>query len=116
MYPIPTPHPFYGDKAFALKFLKGVDFTKHRYICIAIKAQVRDVYSPYSPYDINAAQELAEWVQDQISPSYSYEGWLGVEHGIGSDELNLHTEQPERLLASRKAWVEKMVAYLENGT
>ena len=108
LYPIPEPIEFHGDKAFALSLLKQVTLEDDRYICFEVERLAK-------PLDTSS---LTDWIQDHMGDWFSYEGWLSRVHGVPSEETepenSRYPYQPDKLKASRLAWVAQMIDYLEN--
>lgn len=110
LYPIPEPIEFNGDKAFALSLLKQVTLEEDRYICFEVEKLAKQ-------HSLDTSS-LTDWIQDHMGDWFSYEGWLSRVHGVPSEETepenSRYPYQPDKLKASRLAWVAQMINQLES--
>lgn len=114
-YPIPAFTAYFeGDRKEAIALLKRVTLAEHRFICIDLR-QVAFDQRDTRLYE--TCYHLAEWIEDQLQGSASFEGWLQEKHGIPPEECFPHeypsNKLPQDLKATKLAWVAQMIAYLE---
>lgn len=123
LYPHPTIIPYYGDTERALTLLRQVTLEDTRYICHDIRYatyRAEALASEALDKDIkryHTGASLCDWIEHQMEDkgTCSYDAWL-IQLGYAKEgdlEVGTATNQPEKLKASRLAWVADMIAYLE---
>lgn len=81
------------------------------YICTALTQHQSQEY-------LEACAHLDRWIKSMLAPHQFLENWLIQNNHVAFQDFNkftdLSTDYPDRLRATRIAWVEWMISQLEN--
>lgn len=111
LYPFPKMPAYTGDVATAIKILKAVNLDRERFICLAVWDADLELQRSERGEPTHLTQDallLRTWISDSLGESSTYEDWLEEYHNLPEGE-----QQPDRSLASRKAWLASMIEQLE---